>query len=89
MKKKVEAKPRAPQVKLSGNIIADPEKGVPKFATAVHFTVSDRGDVFMMFLNQNNPAKDAVLIETIMIDPGHLKKLATILARIVEENEKN
>jgi len=65
-------------------VIGSPEKSIPKYATNVNFSKLENGDVLMMFANKSNKDTPTVLIETIIVNGSHAKKIVEVLANVIK-----
>lgn len=87
MNKKADVTEKVTQAQSAPDIVGEPARGIAKLATGVSFSASERGDIFMAFLSHTNPSRDAILIETIMVDPAHARRIADALNKILEESK--
>ena len=66
-------------------IIGAPDKTIPKFATRVVFNKLPHGDVVLSFMVQSAESAPAALIETIMVDAQHAKRIAEKLTGMTKD----
>lgn len=60
-------------------VLANPERAVPKYCTNVSFGKLPNGDVVMSFLHRSGKDGPLVLIETIVVDEIHTRKIVEAL----------
>lgn len=67
--------------------LISPDKFVPKFCSGINFSVLNNQYVVisLMYAEPNNPA---VLVERVMIDIGHAKKVTEVLQGLLSNVEK-
>lgn len=63
-------------------VIGTPDRSIPKFATNVIYAKLPNGDLVMSFLVRSGQNTQSALIETIMIDAEHAKRMAEKLTEI-------
>ena len=66
-------------------LISDAEKSIPKFATVVNFNKLGNGNIIISFLAQHIQNIPPVLIETIMVDQDHAKKIMEVLGEVIDK----
>ncbi|NBX49457.1 hypothetical protein EBT25_05835 [bacterium] len=66
-------------------IIGAPEKSIPKFATGVNFSKLENGNIILAFLNKSSPDSPAVLIESVIVDEDHARKILEVLTKVLNE----
>lgn len=67
-------------------IMANPEKIIPKFATSVNFTKFENGNIVISFISSPDQ-KNGSLIETIMVDTPHAKQIIEVLSKVINDNK--
>lgn len=70
-------------------ITGAPEKSVAKFCTNIALNKLKNGDVIMTFLSKNLKEAPAVLIETIIVDEEHAKKILEVFAKVINNNSED
>ena len=65
-------------------ILANPEKIIPKFATSVNFTKFENGNIVISFVSSPDQ-KTGSLIETIMVDTAHAKQIIEVLSKVISD----
>ncbi len=73
-------------VKEQINALISPEKSVPKFCTGIAFNKLENGDLIMTFFSQSpNKGMPPIMLETILINEDHAKRLVEALKGLVEK----
>jgi hypothetical protein len=65
-------------------ILASPEKMIPKYASSVNFKKLENGNIIMSFLVSQD-GKVGSLIETILVDTKHAKEISEVLLKVSNE----
>ncbi len=63
-------------------ILASPEKIIPKFASSVNFKKLDNGNIILSFVVSPD-GKTGSLIETIMVDTNHATQIVKVLSNVI------
>ena len=66
-------------------VLAMPEKTIPKYATNVNFSKLANGDIIMTFLSRINNGTPATLVETVIVDLDHAKKIVEVLDGVIKK----
>lgn len=77
------------ELKEVGNVdmIAEPSRNVPKFCTLVKFTSLASGEIVMQFLHSMDNVNN-ILIESIIVQEAHAKKIVETLHNVINQGEK-
>jgi len=67
-------------------IMANPEKIIPKFASSVNFKKLDNTNILLTFVSSPD-GKTGSLIETIMVDIEHAKQIVEVLSKVINDNK--
>lgn len=83
---KTEKQPSQELGHLNLSLAASPEGRVPKYCTAIGFEKTTKGFVIMSFVHQEagNTTDHGVLIERIMVDSEHAKKMIEALENLLK-----
>ena len=68
-------------------VISAPEKSIAKFCTNIAITKLKNKDIVMTFLSKNAENAPAVLIETIIVDEEHAKKILEVFTRVINNSD--
>lgn len=60
-------------------VIASPEKNIPKFSNRLAVARSEKDNIVLFFMAQNESTTPPILIETIMVDFEQAKKIVEAL----------
>ncbi len=70
-------------------LISAPENTVPKYATNVNFNKLKNGDIIMTFVSRLGESGPATVIETVIVDEDHAKKIVEILDSVLKNDNSN
>ncbi|MCA9358445.1 hypothetical protein KC902_04255 [Candidatus Kaiserbacteria bacterium] len=70
------------------NVMAAPEKLIPKLVTNINFRKTNEGGIVMSLFTQPPEEKaPAVLLETVYLERSHARRVIEVLTKVEAENE--
>ena len=68
------------------NVLANPEKSIPKLSTGLGVNKIENGDLILTFFNQGStPGSPLVMIETLIMTEKHVIQMIDALRKIIDE----
>lgn len=67
---------------------SNPDKNIPKFCTSVNFGVLPNNNLILTFTYNEGEKQPHVLIERIIVDVEHAKKISDVLKNVLDQIEK-
>lgn len=68
-------------------VIGTPDRSVPKFATNVIYAKLPNGDMVLSFLARSGENAPSALIETIMVDAKHARRIAEKIIEMTKSDD--
>jgi len=88
-----EEKKRAQPIGQPTNLVADPNKRIPKYCTSVFFAKMKSGQIILTFVENDEALKtevndQGVIIERIIVDEDHARQIVEKLGDLIGKKEE-